>query len=81
MSEPTISTGNVCVNEIASRKLKRDILPNHGEYYRGAREQKDRQRFITFVQSQAATILHEGLNHLSHSSNSLKENPTQPMGD
>lgn len=63
MSKSSLSTGNVCVNRIASRKLMRDILPNHGEYYRGAREQKDRHRFVDFVQSPTAMALHDSLNN------------------
>jgi len=61
MNKSTLSSGILCANMIASRELKRDILPNHGEYYRGTREQKDRQRFITFMNSPTATDIYDNL--------------------
>ena len=62
MSRSSLSTGRVCMDDISGHVLKRDVLPNHGENYRGTREQNDRHRFIAFTKSAAATVLNDSLN-------------------
>ena len=79
MRKSGLSSGNACVNEIESRKIKRDILPNHGERYRGVREQKDQRRFIEFVKSSVALDLYNDIK-CSPSSNDYSQNSRPSNG-
>jgi hypothetical protein len=61
MSNAAITTGDICVGLILSRRLQRNILPNRGNYYRGAREQEDKFRFIAFLKTPAAAVFYDCL--------------------
>ena len=56
-----VTAGEVCIGLIMSRKIQRDILPNHGDYYRSYREHEDRVRFCAFVKTTTADALYNCL--------------------
>ena len=62
MNKTTLTSGVLCANKVVCRMIKKDILPNHGIYYKGAQEQKDKRRFIEFLDSPDAETLDKKLN-------------------
>jgi len=61
MNEMLITSGDVCIGLILSRKLQRDILSNHGSYYKSRREKEDEFRFVAFLKTLAAKNLNDCL--------------------
>jgi len=61
MYSATVTTGDICVGQILSKKLQRDILPNDGGSYRRAREQEDKFRFISFMRTEEAASIYDCL--------------------
>jgi len=68
MSRSSISTGHICVDDMSAGKIKRDILPDNSKRYKNYHEQKKAEsiieqrntaRFIAFIKSKAASLLHD----------------------
>jgi len=57
-----ITSGDVCIGLVLSKRLSRDILPNHGTYYKSDRENEDMFRFNAFLRKPVAAVLEDCLN-------------------